>query len=657
LTARRTTLVATAAYVVVAIAMTWPLAAHLTTSLPADLGDPGFNAWVLMWTGGQILAALSGHPAALLDYWNGNIFYPARLTIAYSEHMTPETLQALPFFAATHNILLGYNVVFLGTFVLAGLGMFLLVREWTRQPLAAFLAGLAFAYAPYRIGQLPHLQVLSTQWMPFVLYGLRRYFTTRRPRALAGAGAALVLQNLSCGYYLLFFPPFAAAYALYELAARRLFRDRRVCLSLAATAIGVAILTTPFVLPYFRVREIAPVGVRSIDDIVMFSADTRAFITPPAASRFWAGRLPSSMTSEGEGFPGVTIVAFALVGLAWLVSRRVVHADWRHMPIEIRALTGAAAAAFLVASLVILAIFISGPLTIPFASGTTVLRGIQMPLNIAAVTLIWIVIATTGWRRAADAEPSALGFSALAMVAAAVLSLGPRIESAGHRVAAGPYVWLLKYVPGFDGLRVPARFLMIVAMFSAALAGFGAAWVLKGGRPEGLRLRGCWRVALVVIGMAGILAESFMAPMPMNRPLEAGGLTPLRSLAAGDRIPHIYRVIRDLPEPVVLLELPIGTTRADVPAVYYAGYHRRPIVNGYSGFAPARYERRADLLMRAYDDPPEGLSILEEDGVTHVLVHERAFLDGRGDKLSRWLTDAGAQVVAEDSGDKLFRLR
>jgi hypothetical protein len=650
LTARRTTLVATAAYVVIAIAMTWPLVEHLTTSLPADLGDPGFNAWVLTWTGGQILAALSGHPAALLDYWNGNIFYPARLTIAYSEHMTPETLQALPFFAATHNILLGYNVVFLGTFVLAGLGMFLLVREWTRQPLAAFLAGLAFAYAPYRIGQLPHLQVLSTQWMPFVLYGLRRYFASRRPRALAGAGAALVLQNLSCGYYMLFFPPFAAAYALHELTARRLFRDRRVWLSLAAAAVGVAILTTPFVLPYFRVREIAPVGVRSIDDIVMFSADTRAFITPPAASRLWAGRLPSSITSEGEGFPGLTILAFALAGLTSLVIRRIVHADWRRMPIEVRALTGAAAAAFLAASLVILAMFISGPLTIPFVSGTTVLRGIQMPLNVAAVTLIWIVIATTRWRCAAEPEPSGLGFSALAMIAAALLALGPRIESAGHRLAAGPYVWLLEYVPGFDGLRVPARFLMIAAMFTAALAGFGAAWMM---RHRTVR----WRVAIVVIGMAGILAESFMAPMPMNRPLEAGGLTPLRSLAAGDRIPRIYRVIRDMPEPVVLLELPIGTTRADIPAVYYAGYHRRPIINGYSGFAPARYLRQADLLMRAYDDPPEGLSILQEDGVTHVLVHERAFLDGRGTTLSRWLSDAGAQLVLEEGGDKLFRLR
>ena len=42
--------------------------------------------------------------------------------------------------------------------------------------LAAFVAGLLFAFAPYRLPQSSHVQVLSSQWMPFALYGIRRYF-------------------------------------------------------------------------------------------------------------------------------------------------------------------------------------------------------------------------------------------------------------------------------------------------------------------------------------------------------------------------------------------------------------------------------------------------------------------------------------------------
>src|SRR5262249_9188623 len=133
----------------------------------------------------------------------------------------------LPVYAATHNILFSYNLLLLGTIVLSGLGMYLLVRELTDQPVAAFLAGLAFAFAPYRIDQFAHIEVLSSQWMPFALYGFRRFFVTGRLRPLAGGAVALLAQGLSCGYYLAYFTPFAVAYCLYEMATRRLLGDGR----------------------------------------------------------------------------------------------------------------------------------------------------------------------------------------------------------------------------------------------------------------------------------------------------------------------------------------------------------------------------------------------------------------------------------------------
>jgi hypothetical protein len=68
-------------------------------------------------------------------------------------------------------------------------------------------AGLGFAFAPYRTASLPHLQVLSSAWMPFALLGFRRYFEAGRWRSLAGGSTAWVAQNLSCGYYLLFSVP------------------------------------------------------------------------------------------------------------------------------------------------------------------------------------------------------------------------------------------------------------------------------------------------------------------------------------------------------------------------------------------------------------------------------------------------------------------
>src|SRR6185436_14383292 len=190
---------AAAAYAALTIVCTWPLVRGLGRDVPADLGDPVFVMWVLAWDCQQLLAILSGDVSRLFTFFDANIFHPAPLTLAYSEHFIAQALQILPVWAVTRNPILCYNLLFLSTFVLSGLGAYLFVRELTGNSRAAFVAGVLFAFAPYRFPQGSHLQVLSSQWMPFALYGLRLYFDSfgtagprGRWRPLLGASAALV---------------------------------------------------------------------------------------------------------------------------------------------------------------------------------------------------------------------------------------------------------------------------------------------------------------------------------------------------------------------------------------------------------------------------------------------------------------------------------
>ncbi|MBK9240426.1 MAG: hypothetical protein IPL75_09170 [Acidobacteria bacterium] len=165
------------------------------------------------------------------------------------------------------------------------------------------------------------MQVLSAQWMPFVLYGFRRFLETGRRRSLVGGSAALVAQNLSCGYYLLFFSPFAAAYVVYELAARRRLRDWATWRAFSIAAVVVGAMTLPFLLPYLSVRD-SGVGVRSLGEISMFSADVHAFATAPGWSWLWGERLDTFLRPEGEAFPGLSVLGLAAVGiLAGLAGR------------------------------------------------------------------------------------------------------------------------------------------------------------------------------------------------------------------------------------------------------------------------------------------------------------------------------------------------
>ena len=173
---QRDTLRAIAAYSVLALVLTWPLARGLARDVPGDFGDPLLSAWIVARDADHLERAMAGHLAALRDYWNAAIFAPHPLTLAYSEHMTALALQVLPIHLLSKNPILSYNLLFLSTFIVSAWGMFLLVRDLTGSSAAAFLAGLAFGFAPYRIASIAHLPVLSSAWMPFTLLGFRRFF-------------------------------------------------------------------------------------------------------------------------------------------------------------------------------------------------------------------------------------------------------------------------------------------------------------------------------------------------------------------------------------------------------------------------------------------------------------------------------------------------
>lgn len=639
-------------YLVITCALTWPLATVMHKEIAADMGDPVFVSWVLLWTSGQVLAFLSGDFSALGRYWHGNIFYPEPLTLAYSEHFTAQMLQALPVLAATDNVVLSYNLLFLSTFVLSGLGMFLLVRDITGRPIAAFVAGLAFAFAPYRIDQWSHLQVLSSQWMPFVLYAFRRYFETGRRRALVGGSAALIAQNLSCGYYVMFFSPFVAAYVLYEMTTRRRLGDWAAWRAFGIAGIVVALVTLPFLTPYLEVRN-SGVGVRSIEEMTSFSADVHGFATASERLKLWGTRLVAFPKPEGQGFPGIAILTLAIVGIAAGVARRRKRDDastGQRLSPRRQMLTGALFILLAVHLIATARVLVTGSFLIPIDGAWVESHNAGgLLLGTAVLVVAWILVRRQRGQSADEAR-SPWVFYAVSALAAAAFALGPEIAVKGLVISPGPYAWLMQYVPGFDGLRVPARYLMLMALFLSVLVGLGASAIIGRSRRFGS--------ALLLAASVMMLAEAWPAEFPTNVRLAAGRLdiTP-RHLGVGQDIPPVYRAIRDSALPIVLLEFPFGTAAWDLHAVYYAGYHRQRLVNGYSGFFPESQLFLVRMFNARRDAPDATWRALLATRATHVLLHEAAFPESERQELSDWLKASGAREIFADGTDHLFIVR
>ena len=137
--------------------MTFPWVIHLGTWVP-DRGDPYLNAFILHWDFVQGLR----DPLHLFD---APLFFPLAKSLAFSEHNFGLSLPLFPLFAAGASPLLAQNVAVLLGIALSGYGTFRLARTLTGSEGAGLVAGVLFAFSPYRFSQLSHVNYLSAGWM------------------------------------------------------------------------------------------------------------------------------------------------------------------------------------------------------------------------------------------------------------------------------------------------------------------------------------------------------------------------------------------------------------------------------------------------------------------------------------------------------------
>jgi hypothetical protein len=305
---------------VLAIAMSWPLLIHLGAIVPRDIGDPLAEAWQPAWGGHALL-----HQP--LHFFDANRFWPLKDSLAFGDALIGYAPTGIVG-SGPHAAMVRYDALFIFAYALAFFGAYLLAREVGIGPAGALVAGAAYAFAPYRLEQDGHLQVISTGGIPLALAFAVRGIRLRRHWWLFWAWIVAAWQ-VSIGWVLGL--PFAYGLAgvvaigiVHWFARGRPPIPPRMVVAGAAGAVAFLAISYWIAHPYLYIADNFPASKRSPHEVAAFSGPLKVFLTAPEESFVWghatAGfRNHLTTWQEKTLFPGALILILAVLGL-WSTS-------------------------------------------------------------------------------------------------------------------------------------------------------------------------------------------------------------------------------------------------------------------------------------------------------------------------------------------------
>ncbi|MDW8268422.1 MAG: interleukin-like EMT inducer domain-containing protein [Anaerolineae bacterium] len=556
-----------ALFLVLSLGLTWPLLPHVLTHVPGDGIDDPALAWNLWWARHSWVDRAGANGLAHSPFDGDSMFYPVGINLAFYTLTLLNAALSIPLQLAG-SVILASNLLLLGSFVVGGLGAYLLAlsllvgmerpggeADRRRLRAAALLAGLLYAFASAKLfyAALGQFNIASSQWLPFVaLYLVRAARGPWRPRRWGGLGRVLFLQTRAeqtKGRFAVLLIALTVGVVIgAAVAGRAMARFRPWAAALAAparrlltAAVMAALLFLLGLAPYLR--AMAPDLAAEGDFLV-----------------------------EGSGF--AEIFSADLVGFFF--------------PTQLHPLFGG-----------IIRRIADDSAIRPDRSQFQVNKGQHLFLGYTAVALAAVGL----WRRRNRRELWLIaGLSVFFLLAA----LGPRLRWNGYDTGIPGLFPLLLKIPFFQANRYPSRYSVLILLGLAVLVAVGAAVALG-------RVRSGRRGAVTVLLAGLLLFEHLSIPLPLS----------------DLRLPPAYRAVLADPRPGALLDLPLGWRngfnvfgKSDVIIMFiqwYQTYHGRPLLSGNTSRNP---EHKFQYFL---ENPVLGvLAALQDDRPVTAADWERA---------------------------------
>lgn len=556
------------AYFAIAVYASWPLCLRpmstISIGFETESTVPLLNVWTLWWNSDRAMAGFQG-------YWNAPIFYPTQGAFAFSEAQ-PTMIVMAPVVWLTGSRILAYNLYLLIMLTLNGDSSRRLFLRIGHHPWLAFCGGVLCQMLPFVWWQSGVVQLTTVFGIIWTIHAMLNLFELRpeatwKESLILGVklSGAFCLTYWLCNYWGMFqtLVLIPSSIWLWNSSAVRL----RFWGSLCLAGLLAAVLLSPFV---YVQRSLAKKHqwTREHSLIRDLSAHPRDFLDTPHTAK----AKPQSIVA-GEGTPE--------------------YEDWSRIP--------------------------GWDYPDPLRNNVWPLGGGTTKVLLAPLGLL-VALATRGRRR--------WGLFAVTFASVAVgLSLGPTVCILKEIPVVGgwiPYESLQEFVPGFKLIRSPFRFalfvqLALVWLTVEALDLLNPLRWRKAEKPveEDLTVHPALRNLPPSLG-SQIWMWSQWAPLGLLSLLLIAEVWPPRQslyeCPSSTSTPAWITWLHENSEPtdaVVCVPFPIGYSVRDYQEtsvwMYWGTMHRRPLVNGYSGFFPKEFVDLKELLRVYYrndEDPP-----------------------------------------------------
>jgi hypothetical protein len=296
-------------YVALTCLFTYPLFLELGTHHVGDArGDAKGYLWNYWWTKTALERGTS-------PFETDAIFHPIGIGLAFHTLGFLQGVEFIPLSYAVSEVAAA-NLVVLWTFPASALATYALARAVGAGVAGSFLAGVVFAFCPYRLARLAgHYDLLGTEWIPLYVLAIWKLAEKERlsvPWVLA-AGALAAASGYTASTYLVFL----LFFTLLFLA----FRPRIV-----PRAIAVGVVTATLLLPMLHQAYVDRTSwtYEPYPGASRYVADLGAYFTPSPRQSFLgpiAGHAFDPNLTETTVFAGYLVLASALAGLA--LRRRI----------------------------------------------------------------------------------------------------------------------------------------------------------------------------------------------------------------------------------------------------------------------------------------------------------------------------------------------